>query len=209
MSIEKLSSMASSLEINPEEIENLTLPLIMTGILCVFLALFGFKFLKIEICVFGALFGYTIGAVEIANFVGDALAPALITVISIALAIIGVLLSAKVYKIMVFIYAAYGAYYAGTILFSMFIEGLQGYEAVITLLSVLFAIVSAYITCKFFKPIFIILTSVGGMVLALVALALVISPESETVMSVMMIVGLILGVFAAIKQFKSCKDIEF
>ena len=212
MSVEMLASLANEVEISSESLVGLTVPLIITGLLFAFLAFFGFKFLKIEICILGALIGYVIGSVEIGALLGDSVHNAVVVIISIALAIVGMLISAKIYKIMVFIYVAIGAYAAGSVIFELFINNLFESDAngtIVTVLSILFAIVIAHIFCKFFKPLYILASAFGGMVMSFTAFALVIAPENDTFLSIMMIIGLVIGLFAAIKQFKSCKELEF
>ena len=212
MSVEILESLSNEVEISSESLTGMTLPLILTGLIFAFIAFFGFRFLKIEICILGALVGYVIGSVEIGALLGDSVHNSVVIIISIALAVVGVLISAKIYKIMVFIYVAIGAYASGDVIFALFINNLFESNAngtIITVLSILFAIVIAYIFCKFFKPLFILSSAFGGMVMSLTAFALVIAPENDTFLGIMMIIGLVIGLFAAIKQCKSCKELEF
>lgn len=208
MSTKMLTDLAYDIELSAADLKELIIPLIFVGIIFGLLAFFGFRFLKIEICITGALVGFSTGITLLGNSVHEAWA----TIISIALAVIGVLLSAKIYKVMVFIYSFIIALAGGTAMFTPFINNLfetDANGAIIILLSVLLAIVVAYITCRIFKPLYILLTAFGGMLTAFTAFALVIAPESDTFITVMMILGLLTGIPAAIKQFKSCKELEF
>ena len=212
MSVENISNLANGIEVSLDGAVATIPSLILTALLCAFIALFGFKFLKIEICLAGAIIGYNLGSVHMAPLLGDSVHTSVVIIISVALAILGAVLSAKIYKIMVFIYVAFAAFIVGALIFTSFVENLfdtGAGSAIVILLSVLFAIVVAHVVCKFFKPIYIVLTSYAGMVLMFNSLALIIAPSNDTLITVMTLIGLVATVPAAISQFRSCRDLEF
>lgn len=188
--------------------------LIVMVLSCFFFAAYGFKLLKIEVAIIGAVLGYAIGSGELALLVGDLIPfSGIDVVLGIILAIVGLLISTAVCKVAVFLYTAIMAFIFGTAIFSPFITGITGLavadEIMIFVLSLLFGVVIATIVYKFFKPVFIVFSSLGNTSLAFGIIAMLITPTNMTVIGVATLVGLVLGIPAMIKQFKSCAGMEF
>lgn len=173
----------------------------------VFAAFFSFRLLKLEIVIMGASVGYSLGSVELAALVGDAITGVNIGVIlGVVCAILCAILSVKLYKLCVFISGGIVGYGLGTALFPSLVDGFGVLpiepELLVTIMSAVVAIILAFVIYKIFKPFYIIITSIASMFLAGSMAAMLLFNGDETAIGVGAMVGLVLGVFAMVKQFK-------
>lgn len=174
-------------------------------------AFFGFKLLRIELVIAGAIIGYSIGSTTLVALVGDSITGVNIALIlGIVCAVIGVLLSAKVYRLMIFVYGGLIGYVVGTVLFPGMVAGFTSLpvsaETLVTVMSVVVGIIFAFVIYRLFKPLYIISTSIFGMLCVGTLTLALISGGNETASGIGAIVGLVIGVFAMIHQFKANRD---
>lgn len=193
-------------------------PVAIIAVISLILALYGFRLLRPAVAIEGAAVGFLFGYNNLALLVGDAVSGDWLPItLGIAVAVIGALIAYKVYKIVLFLDVALGTYLYGYELFSeMFREVTElpvSTEFLVQTVSLVCAIVIAFVVYKLFKPIYIVSSAITGM--ALLAVAVVIPLETvggavaETAATIAVYVGLVLAIPAAIKQFKSCKGISF
>lgn len=205
--INMIEQMYSSI---PEEI--LIPALVVTILGCLFDALLGFRFLKL-IIVFSALsFGYNFGSVELAMYIGDVgdIGETLGLILGIVCAVLFALVSLKVYKALVyFAGGAIGVMLGLAVPLAVF--GMFDLAAVGAIVGIILAIVLAVPAAKLFfnklyKPFYIIFSSLGGMMGAAMC-AVMIFTFDIYVLALSMLVGMLLGIPAAILQFKLNRDV--
>ena len=193
---------------------------ISLGLIAAFVifALFGYKLFKIELAITGAatfgLLGFWYLAPLIVNALGERVPENvnLYVITGLACAAIGAVLVILIHKLAIFVGGAaagaaigwgvcmlVGMYYTE----SEFINSMAGRIVFAVVGGLIFGVLFLFL----FKPIYIIVTSVGGMVVVgyLVASS-VMSIESPIVVGISMAVGGLLGVFAAVYQFRSNRD---
>ena len=176
-------------------------PIVLVAVILLsFLARHGYTIFKKCIALVGAIaFGF-IGSTIVAPLVPISIDIISIpTVIGIVFAILGAVLMIYVYKLAIFgVGAAIGYFAAQLILVPMF--SLEGMIALIA--SAVVAIIVAVLAMLLFKPMFIIITSIFGMVGAGALASMVIFPSGEIIfLGVGAVVGLIIGIVDAKKQF--------
>ena len=199
-----------SIEFNASTI----IALILTAIVSLMMALFGFKLLKIAIVSMGFLAGYVIGAGQIPLLIGDSIQmDSLPLILGLLMATVLGLLATKFYKLVVFIVSFFSSYIAcSAVIYSM--GNIPASRSLLfSIIAILFSIIVAYLACKFFKPLYIVECSVGGMVtfvtIVALPLELIKSGLVDTISIPLTLIGLVLGIFAAIRQFKRCKNVNF
>lgn len=205
--INMIEQMYSSI---PEEI---LIPALVGAILgCLFDALLGFRFLKFIIVLSALSFGYDFGSVDLALLLGDVggFGETLALILGLVCAVLFALISLKLYKVLVYIIGGSFGVMLGLAVplavFSMF-----DLAAVGAIVGIILAIVLAVPAAKLFfnklyKPFYIIFSSLGGMMGAAMCFAMIFTFDLA-VLSVAMLVGLVLGIPAAILQFKLNRDV--
>lgn len=183
-------------------------PIVMVAVLLLsFLARYGYTIFKKCVAFVGAIaFGY-IGSSIVAPLVLGMLGLeipliSLPTVIGIVFAIIGALLMIYVYKLAIFFVGAAVGYLAAQIILVPMLA-LEGIIAIAV--SAVLAIVVGVIALLLFKPLFIIITSVFGMAGAGALTGLVLIPSSSEnliILAVFAVIGVIIGIVYAKKQFE-------
>lgn len=189
----------------------------VTSLLCLVFALYGFKLFRLAVILSGALVGYTVGSVELPLLIGDTIKlnnNGL--VLGIVCAVLLSLLAIKLLKLVIFISAFFGAYVSGGFLSYLFLDGIEVSAAkniISFAITIAYAIVIAYLTCRFFKYIYIVYCAIGGMIgfifTAMLPLEAIKTGILYDVSSVLTVIGLVLGVLAAIRQFKRSSHISF
>ena len=197
-----LEQMLSSI---PQEVLIYTLIGAIIG--CLFDALFGFRFIKLMIVLSALSSGYTFGTEELGIGVADIIPGFDISiVIGILCAVIFALLSLKFYKILVYILGGcLGVIFA--IIIPSIIFSAAGLDAVGAIVGIVLAIIVAVPSAKLFygkifKPYYILCTSFGGMMGAAMCAVMIFTFDPSAIVAAML-VGLILGIPAAIYQFKT------
>ena len=205
---------------NPELLLSLiTFPVaIIAAAVLILLAIYGYRLFKttisVVVCIVCGIAGSFIAPfiLEAASVPTVIEGVSLSAVIGIVFAGIGLLLGFKLYKISLFISCTAGAYLI--------------YSPIITLLPVVFpdlpisqlpiintpegimitsavlAILTGILLLLLFKPLYIIITSVGGVAVATALIAISVAPTYEMTVWVGLILGAILGIPAAKHQFK-------
>ena len=173
-----------------------------------FVALFSYRLLKLEIVFSGISLGFTFGHDKLGMAIADSIegfnAP---VVLGIVCAILFALLAIKVYKALIYLYGGLlGAMLGFTIpmaLISAFVD--------VAIIPILVGIVCAIALAvpfaklfykKIFKPFYILASSLVGMMYTAMLVAYLILGDDISVLAVSMIVGIILAIPAAIFQFK-------
>ena len=176
-------------------------------------AFFSFRFLKISIVISAALTGYEFGAVTLGVVFGDGINGFnAAMVVGIACAIILALISLTVYKWYIyFIGGLLGALLLGLVAFFA-CSALALSSIVVTIAVIALAIVGAGAGAKIFyrsfKTLYILLTSLTGMVVASVCVSLLAFGTDEVMLGLSVLVGLVLTAFAAAAQFRMNRDRE-
>ena len=196
---------------------------ISLGLIAAFVvfALFGYKLFKIELAIIGAgafgLLGFWYLAPLIVNALGEKVPENvnIYVITGLACAVIGAVLVILIHKLAIFvggaavgaaagwgICIAVGMYYTD----SEFINSMAGHIVFAAVGGILLGVLFLFL----FKPIYIIVTSVGGMtVVGYLVASTVMSIQSPVVVGISMAVGGVLGIFAAVYQFKSNRDSEY
>ena len=133
-------------------------------------------------------------------------------VVGVVCAIVGALLTAYAFKLSLFLLGAGAGFGAGLIVSGLLKDTVEFFatQTGVLVLGAVCALVAAILTVLLFRVLFILVTSVGGLALAGACLALAVMPEATIVIvAVFAAIGLVLGIFAARKQFlASGKQLE-
>ena len=200
MTVEQLYSVFSKTEIN--------IALISIAIGCLFVAFFSFRLLKVTVIIEMVCLGFLYGVGQFSMLTGDV---KIGLAVGVLLAIICGVLSLKFFKVMIYLYGALmGALFGFVFTYELFFYlGLESVGTVVSLIvAVLLAMVASVLLYKYFKPYVIIGTSLSASSMALSALHIVIFGGSESLFVVFEIAGFVLGIFAAITQFKMNEGYE-
>lgn len=205
--INMIEQMYSSI---PEEI---LIPGLVGAILgCLFYAFLSFRCLKFLV-VFSALsFGYNFGSVELALLLGDVggFGETLALILGLVCAVLFALVSLKLYKVFVYIIGgSFGVMFGLAVplaVFSMFDLAAVGAIVGVILAIVLVVPAAKLFFNKLYKPFYIILGSLGGMMGAAMCFAMIFTFDIY-VLALSMLVGMLLGIPAAICQFKLNRDV--
>lgn len=187
--------------------EILVSSLLSTMIACIFDAFLGFRLLKPLVILSAISTGYQIGSVELGILVADVggAGEILPLVLGIVCAILFGLLALKVYKICVYIMGGCFGIIFGLcvpmVVFSLFDLSAVGLIVGIILAIVLVVPAAKLFYNKLYKPLYILTSSIGGMMAAAMCLAMIFTFDIALI-GLAMLVGLVLGIPAAIYQFK-------
>jgi len=170
-----------------------------------FIAFFGYRFLKLEIILSAIFTGYDFGSRTLGLAVGDAVSGVdLGIILGIACAVIFALLSLKIYKWYIyFIGGLFGAVFCFALCESvgMAMESATVGTVVGIILAILVFVPAAKLFYKIFKPFYIILTSVVGMMFSALYVAILVFGINESALSASLLIGLVLAIPAMICQF--------
>lgn len=176
-------------------------------------AFFGFRLFKLSVVLSFASFGFLLGNSVLGTALGDGVEGANVALIlGIALAVVFGLIALKIYKAMIYLAggmfgAVFGFIIPAMIFYAFELEIIGLIVGLV--LAVVFAILCAKGFMKIMKPLVIIDTAIGGMMLAFEALATIILGENVLgFIGIVYLVGLIAGIFAAKTQFKMNKGRE-
>ncbi|MBQ7389654.1 MAG: hypothetical protein IJW02_00955 [Clostridia bacterium] len=192
--------------------EILVSTLITTMIACIFDAFFGFKFLRPLVIISAIYTGFDIGSVELGMLVADVggAGEILPLVLGIVCAILFGLLALKVYKIAVYIMGGCFGIIFGLcvpmVVFSLFDLSAVGLIVGIILAIVLVVPAAKLFYNKLYKPLYILTSSIGGMMAAAMCLAMIFTFDIALI-GLAMLIGFVLGILAAIYQFKLNRDV--
>ena len=176
-------------------------------------AFFGFRLFKLSVVLSFASFGFLLGNSVLGTALGDGVEGANVALIlGIALAVVFGLIALKIYKAMIYfaggMFGAVFGFIIPAMIFYAFELEIVGL-IVGLVLAVVFAILCAKGFMKIMKPLVIIDTAIGGMMLAFEALATIILGANVLgFIGIVYLVGLIAGIFAAKTQFKMNKGRE-
>lgn len=176
-------------------------------------AFFGFRLFKLSVVLSFASFGFLLGNSVLGTALGDGVEGANVALIlGIALAVVFGLIALKIYKAMIYfaggMFGAVFGFIIPAMIFYAFELEIVGL-IVGLVLAVVFAILCAKGFMKIMKPLVIIDTAIGGMMLAFEALATIILGANVLgFIGIVYLVGLIAGIFAAKAQFKMNKGRE-
>lgn len=184
----------------------LFLTLVSAAILLIINAFFGYKIFKFVIVIESS-----IGL----GFLGNALLGPLIfqnppegvnlsAILGIALAVVGALLAMFFFKLMLFINGAGLGFVLGAV--GCYLLSSNEFFAktwVIIAFGAISAIILGVLFIFFFKPVYIIVSSILGLTAAGFILSYLICPNIYVILSIiMMSIGFIAGIFAAVYQFR-------
>lgn len=188
--------------------------LISAVLILVFNAFFGYKIFKFAIIIessvgLGFLF-YTFVGPFIVREVPEAVN--VYAIFGIVGAIIGILLAVFLLKIMLFVNGA--ALGAITSIFTLYLFASENSVLSSTWFVIVAAVISAILVgllfVFLFKPIYILITSIGGMTLAGFILSALICPAILVILSIILsAIGFIAGIFAAVYQFRKNSKYAF
>lgn len=185
---------------------SVTFPIVLVAaIVAGIFAFYGYTLFKKCLALFGAVAFGVAGSVISASFLSEISIPLvnIASIIGIVCAVIGAVLMIHVYKLAIFVVGAAGGYFAAQLVIVPMLA-LEGTVALVV--SIVAAVIVAILALLLFKPLFILLTSVVLMVGvgAISAFALFVEPTVVFV-AVTAVIGLIVGICAAKKQFADHK----
>ena len=184
----------------------------------IFVAFFGFKAFRTLLILGGSMIGAALAGTHLTSFLApyiEAHIPEWLhidTLIAVVAAILAALICWKLYKLVIFAGgAAVGYIFVGPIAAEWLTTAVPSFEAAlasqigIIIVSVLCALICALVLYIFFKPLFIIGTSVGGLALAgfSTVYAVVSTAPDKNILIGGVAAGAIIGIFAMIHQFKA------
>ncbi len=176
---------------------------IIGALICVFLAFFSYKLFKLFVFLGGAAAGFFIGSTFIAGLLSSSLDFEYLNIIcGVACALIFGGLALPLYKLFIFLGGAgIGFLITSSVVSLLFANQEGGNETVVLIISAVGAIAFGIIFLKLFKPLYIVFTAIPYSLSAVLSLATWILGISPIALIISIIGGLVLGVFAAKKQF--------
>ena len=179
----------------------ITFPIVLIlAVVAGVLAFYGYTLFKKFLPLFGAVAFGIIGASIVAPLIPVTLPIVnLNAIVGIVLAVIGALLMIYAYKLAIFVIGAGIGFVVGYVVLAPMLS-LSGVVALIV--SGVLALIVAILSLRLFKPIFILVTSVVSLIAVGALGAFVVFAEPSIIfVAVLAVVGLIVGIFAAKKQF--------
>ena len=174
-----------------------------------FAAFFSFRLLKFTVVTYGVCFGFMIGLVVFGILTGDVVVG---LVVGVLLAIILGILSLSFFKFMLYLYGALLGMAVGSELTYVLLL-LMGVDDIVAaaasgIVALVFAFGGALLLYKYQKPYLIIGTAFEGTSMAAAVVSYVAFGNNEIAAMIFAIVGLVIGAYAMMFQFKMCEGYE-
>ena len=210
MQVQNLTHLLSNNSITEIEDNTMRLVFVLIGLISVAFAFFALRLLRLEICLLGAGIGFELGITAFSIAFEDPFAGYLALAVSAALAVLGVVLSLKLYKIMVYVSSVlfiYTALYVvlavalGLIFSSLDMKGIAAFISIALAIPVV---------AKFndrFKEIFIVASSLANTIVAALCFSLVIPAEYDYFVWLIVVAAPILAAYSMRFQFKTTEHI--
>ena len=187
----------------------LSLPIIIG---CIVISFFGLKLYRVAMAASGA-YSFGIGAYYLTALLiltgvipADALGGKLTLIVAFSAATLGLILSFFLDKVVLFVAGTAGGYFGTQTLAGLFFADLMS-PVVLIIVSAVIGVILGILLCVIFKPVYIILTSVGGMGVAGFMMGLLLFPPTEGLYSLIFLgAGALIGIIPAAMQFKSESD---
>ena len=173
-----------------------------------FIALFSYRLLKLEIVLSGISLGFTFGHDTLGMLIGESIEGFNASIVlGIVCAILFALLAIKVYKALIYLCGGIVGASIGLMFPMLLLEAFIDSAIIPIIVGIVCAIALAVPFAKLFykkifKPLYIITASLVGMIYASMLVAYLILGDDASVLAVSAIIGLILAIPAMIFQFK-------
>lgn len=184
-------------------------PALLAIVALVVSAFFAMRMFKVYMCIIGTFsfgfVGYTVASmlplpeVEGIN---------LVAVIGLVAALVGLIISPFLQRLVLFVGGAAAGYALGIFVASMIGTAAPVNEIVATIIAAIIALIVGGLTCAIFKPMYIIITSLGGMAVVGVLVCTLVIGIDMTAVIVSLIVGAVIGIIPMIYQF-NCEQEEY
>ena len=185
---------------------------LIAAALLVLTAIYGYRIFKttisVTVCVACGVVGSTLAPFILASLPIPAIeGVSLSAIVGVVLAGIGLLLGFKLYKLSLFISCAVGSYFVYTPVATLIAAMLPDVPLLnspegLMIVSAVLALLTGILMLLLFKPLYIIITSIGGVALAVGLIAVSVAPGYPVAGLVGLGVGALLGIPAAKHQFK-------
>ncbi len=218
LNIESLTEGFQNGDFNLETLlSGMAFPVILAiAITCILMAFYSYRIFRIEISVAGSIglgfVGYTVLAPLVLRGI-QAEGVNLQAVIGIVCAVIGWFAAYKLYKLAIFLCGAFLGYSLGAFLTALLAVKLPevtffNSSTGVIVISAICAAIAGILFVTLFKAVYILLTSIGGMILAaMLAGSSVCNLATAPVASVILLmIGLLTGIVATVYQFKHAED---
>jgi hypothetical protein len=208
-----------TLNLNLDTLTSLGFPMALSCVIALILiAFYSYRVFKIELAAAGAMIFGNIGYSMLAPLIFRSMPTPegvnLYAIVGVICAIIGAAVMASVHKLAIFAVGGACGFLLGQTVYSVILEkapglseGFLGTEMGYYVVAGSTALAVAVLMLLLFKPLFIIVTSVGGMYLATLTVVHLVYPGIYTLGDIgelaTLALGGILGITAAIKQFKN------
>lgn len=208
-----------TLNLNLETLTSLGFPVALSLVISLILiAFYSYRVFKLELAAAGAMLFGNIGYSMLAPLIFRSLPTPegvnLYAIVGVICAIVGAAVMASVHKLAIFAVGGGVGFLLGQTVYSVILEkapelseGFLGTEVGFYVVAGSTALAVAVLMLLLFKPIFIILTSVGGMYFATLTVVQLVYPGiytlGDTGELATLALGGILGICAAAKQFKN------
>jgi hypothetical protein len=204
----------------PEEFAGyLGFPVILVAVLiCGLMAIYSYRIFRLSLTVFGAIGLGVVGGNIVAPLLINAMGEApegisMVAVCGFISALIGGLLMNFLFKVALFLSGAGAGFGLGISVVlpllinqfpdSTFFAGEGGFWVVGGVCALILGILFIFL----FKFLYIVSTSMGGMITASLLVCTAIVPDGGViVVAASIIIGFVAGIFAAVKQYKACEE---
>ncbi len=176
---------------------------IIGALICVFLAFFSYKLFKLFVFLGGAAAGFFVGSTFIAGLLSSSIDFEYLNLVcGIACALICGGIALPLYKLFIFLGGAgIGFLLTSSIVSLIFANQESGNETLVLIISAVGAIVFGIIFLKLFKPLYIVFTAIPYSFSAIFSIISCLLGISTLSLILSAVIGLVLGIFAAKKQF--------
>lgn len=172
-------------------------------VMFVFVALYSYKFFKISVPAYCALIIGAVGSLLGSLFTIDGVNS--YALFSIGFAVVGVIFAFRFLNFGLGLFgAACGFLIGGLVIYPLLSFGTDVLELI---LSAVCAIIFAFLFVRYFKPLYIVFTSLVGMISAgAVAAGLIFTDCNDVTLLAFMAIGLVAGICAAVYQYRICDE---
>lgn len=183
------------------------MPALLAIVALVVSAFFAMRMFKVYMCIIGTFsFGFVGHTVASMLPLPTVEGVNLVAVIGLAAALVGLILSPFVHRLVLFVGGVAAGYALGVFVASMIGTTVAVNETAATIIAMIIALIVGGLACAIFKPVYIIITSLGGMAVVGVLVATLVVGVNMTGTIAGLIAGAVVGIIPMIYQFGCEQD---
>lgn len=182
-------------------------PALLAIVALVVSAFFAMRMFKVYMCIIGTFsfgfVGYTIASMLPLPTVEGV---DLVAVVGLVTALVGLIISPFLHRLVLFVGGVAAGYALGVFVASMIGTAIEVNEIAATIIAAVVALIVGGLAAAIFKPMYIIITSLGGMAVVGVLVSRLIVGVNMTAVIISLIAGAVVGIIPMVYQFNSASE---